>query len=280
MNGTVPTLTMAAMIVTAVFTLFGPLVALVIWRKKTKAKLQPALVGALIFIGFALILESIVHYLCLGLDTPLSKAITGNTILYGIYGGMMAGIFEETGRLVAFAVILKKWKEKSTAVTYGIGHGGVECMLITGLTYVSNLFYSFLINTGSLDTILQTVPESERNQAVSTLSVLITTPANQFLAGGFERFSAILLHIGLSILVFYAVREKKKRYLFPIAIFIHAAVDFTAVVLSASPMSIWMLEAVIFVFGALIFAFGVRLYRLDQIKPDQINPEQYENLES
>lgn len=260
MENSVSTTAILAMVFTAALTILGPVAALIIWKIKTKAKLIPALVGALTFVVFALLLEQIFHYIFLVVDSPVSRAIQSNTWLYGVYGGMMAGMFEETGRFFAFTVILKKWKEKKTAITYGIGHGGVESILVVGLAYISNLAYTFMINSGGMDALMQTLPQESKDAVTSLTQTLITTPAPTYLAGGIERFSAVILHIGLSVLVFYAARQKGKRYFFPIAILIHAVVDFFAVIMSTNSVNIWLIELVVFVLGAAVFVFGIKLY--------------------
>ena len=49
-----------------------------------------------------------------------------------LYGGLMAGVFEETGRYVSFKWFLKKETRIQDGLSYGIGHGGIEAMLIVG----------------------------------------------------------------------------------------------------------------------------------------------------
>ena len=59
--------------------------------------------GAAVFFLFALVLEQGGHSLVL--NGPLGQTITGNLLLYALYGGLMAGLFEEVGRLVAFRLL-------------------------------------------------------------------------------------------------------------------------------------------------------------------------------
>ena len=54
--------------------------------------------------------------------------------LYALYGGLAAGLFEETGRLLAFRFILKPHTARITALSYGIGHGGIEAFWVMGLS--------------------------------------------------------------------------------------------------------------------------------------------------
>ena len=80
---------------------------------------------------------------------PVSKALSENLWLYALYGGLAAGLFEETGRYLTMRFLMKgKWTREN-ALMYGAGHGGLEAVLILGMASVNNLLYSVMINTGS-----------------------------------------------------------------------------------------------------------------------------------
>jgi len=200
--------------------------------KEFKSGLKSILTGAGVFVVFALILESIVHQIVL--KGPHGPAIIGNTYYYALYGGLMAGLFEETGRFLSMKFILKKESPAaSTAISYGVGHGGIELLLIFGATMVSNFAISAIINAGNLDGLLATVPEANRAQVQTQLEGLQTLTTTTLLYGLWERVSAIILQVGLSIIVWTAVRKGGKwLWLFPAAILLHALVDALAVIIS------------------------------------------------
>ena len=56
-------------------------------------------------------------------DDPaaLARAIAGSPYLYMLYGALAAGVFEETGRYIAFRWLIgkRRYPERDTAVTYG-----------------------------------------------------------------------------------------------------------------------------------------------------------------
>ena len=54
------------------------------------------LTGAGTFVLFAMVLEPILHNLVL--RSPVGAAIQQNILLYALYGGLAAGLFEETDR--------------------------------------------------------------------------------------------------------------------------------------------------------------------------------------
>lgn len=220
--------------------------------KRFKAGLKSVLTGAGVFVLFALILESIVHQIVL--KGPNGAVIIGNTYYYALYGGLMAGLFEEAGRFLSMKFLLKKESPAaSTAIAYGTGHGGIELLIIFGVTMISNLAISALINSGNLDVLLATVPEANRAQVQTQLEGLQTLTVGTLLFGLWERVSAIILQVGLSIIVWTAVRKGGKwLWLFPAAILLHALVDALAVIISKS---VGMLATEIVVF-ALAIAVG------------------------
>lgn len=220
--------------------------------RNLKAGLKSVLTGAGVFVLFALILESIVHQIVL--KGPNGAVIIGNTYYYALYGGLMAGLFEEAGRFLSMKFILKKESPAAnTAIAYGTGHGGIELLIVFGATMISNLAISALINSGNLDVLLATVPEANRAQVQTQLEGLQSLTVNTLLFGLWERVSAIILQVGLSIIVWTAVRKGGKwLWLFPTAILLHALVDALAVIISKNA---GMLATEIVVF-ALAIAVG------------------------
>ena len=202
--------------------------------RKHRAKLSSILIGAGTFILFALVLESILHQLVL--KGPHGSDILGNTLLYALYGGLAAGVFEETGRFLSMKFLMKKEPSKPLpGIAYGVGHGGAEMLIIFGITIINNLVISALINTGQADAIFAKVPEEAAGQLQAQLDQLQTLGAGTLLIGLWERFSALILHLGLSMLVWVAVRKGGKwLWLFPAAIVLHAIVDAGTVLLQKS----------------------------------------------
>ena len=200
--------------------------------KKYKVRLSTVFIGAATFVVFALVLEALVHQIVL--KGPYGATIQGKTLYYALYGGLMAGLFEETGRFLAMKFLLKKEpSETKPGVSYGLGHGGIEMILLFGFSMISLLSMSVMINLGMTDTLLAKTPEASQAALTAQFEQLKTMSAGTYLYGLWERFSAITLHVGLSILVWTAVRKGGKwRWLFPAAILLHALVDGLAVILS------------------------------------------------
>ena len=221
--------------------------AVMVFLKKRGGSWLDFFVGAGIFFLFAMVAESAMHNVVL-LRTPLGAMLQSNIWLYGLYGGLAAGIFEETGRRVAFRFILKKRRTRVTALGYGIGHGGCEAALLLSVTYISNLVLLSMANSGAV------LPQ----EVQAAVAQLAEVPAAAFLWAGVERISAMALHMALSVLVFASETQPGKRGLFFAAVLMHAAVDFCAVVSNAFfPIIVTELLAAALAALAVWYAAGV-----------------------
>ena len=256
----VPTSSLILMALNAVLST-AVVVGLAWWLiRKHHARFSTILIGAGTFIVFALILESIMHQMVL--KGPAGAGILGNTLLYAIYGGLAAGIFEETGRFISMKYLMRDEPSGPIpGVAYGIGHGGAEVIIIFTLTMVSNLVISALINSGQTGILFAKVPADAASQVQAQLDQLTSATAGTWLIGLWERFSALILHVGLSILVWAAVRKGGKwMWLFPAAILLHALVDAGAVLLQKS-IGMVPLELVIFAASLSIAALAYLISR-------------------
>ena len=229
----------------------------------TKRSLVPFWVGIMVFIAFSRMLEMIPHSLFLLSSNPVSKAINGNVVLYVIYAATVAALFEETGRYLAFRFVLTKHPNKETAVTYGIGHGGIECVLVLGVTYIQYYAYGQLINSGSMDKMLSAYKDS--SQSVDALNQLITnikgvTKMTCYMAD-LERISAMMVQIALSILVFQAVYVAGKKYMYWVAVALHFLTDVPAALYQKGVLKLLPTEIILFVYAALVLALGVKIYQ-------------------
>ncbi|HQQ88914.1 MAG TPA: YhfC family glutamic-type intramembrane protease [Oscillospiraceae bacterium] len=239
--------------VSALISIGLPVALLVFWRKKTHASLFPAVIGAATFILFALVLEQLLHSVVLKMPT-----VTGNVVAYVLYAGFAAGIFEETGRWFAFRFLLKKYRGCETSVTYGIGHGGIEAILVTGAAMLSNLALVILLATQGESGLTAAVGS---DTAAALISTFRATAPSLYLVGGLERVTAIALHIALSVLVFRAVREHRVGD-WLLAVLFHALVDCFAVLYSVGVIgSIMVIELGVFLMTVGIALIALQAYR-------------------
>ena len=269
------TASFAWLITGAVISIMVPAGIALVWTIRKKEPFTTVLVGAAAFLLLALILEKPIQNVlafpsAMGLpEHAVSRFLAANPVLLALVTGLFPGVFEETGRLVAFKTVLKKRRNRETSISYGIGHGGFEVILILGLTYIQYIAYAVMINTGTFGAVTEQVAAQAPEQLAGLEALVHSLAAFSFADLGiacFERVFAVLFHIGASILVFYACRDKKQLWLYPLAILLHTAMDVAAGlslfhIVSLSP---WALEGIVAVFGLLTFLHAYAfLYKKD-----------------
>lgn len=225
----VSTLSIVFMSISVFLAIIVP-IGIIIWmgvKKRLNAK--AAFFGVLLFIVFALVLENLMHRLVLGKD-PTQSAIYKNVVLYMLYGGFAAGIFEEAARLLGFKFLIRVREGESlnTGISYGLGHGGIEAVLLGGFVSASYLITSIMLNGGLLKGMTASMNEQQIANFNQGISAITSSPSGLFLIVGIERLIALTLQVALSLFVFKAVTEKKWQY-FIYAVLIHAGIDMVAV---------------------------------------------------
>ena len=255
-----------------------PVIVAVIWCRKKKEPFTTVLIGAAVFMLFAVVLEKplqniLIFPVQMGLpEHAASVFISARPVLWAFIVGFFPGLFEETGRFVAFKTLLRNRKQRETSISYGLGHGGFEVMLIIGLNYVSYIMMGLMINNG---TMAAEINEALKAAPMPGMAEQITESVNQvatFNAAALgvtiiDRVIAVLYHTGASILVFYACKDKKKFWLYPLAIVLHTLVDgFLGLQLAGLfTLPNWANET-IFAAASLITFFGgyILLYQKDK----------------
>ena len=246
----------AGVIFSAAVSIGLPVVLFVLVKKKLGAKMSALGIGMLTFVLSALILEQLLHSVMLNV---FGDMLTGNIWFYALYGGLAAGLFEETGRCAAMKFWMKKTLSRENSIMYGVGHGGVEAVLIVGFTCISNLITMLMINSGQIERSFSAIEDGAGKElAIQSISVLWTTPGYQFFLAGVERIAAIILHICLSYLVYRAVKYGAKKYYF-LALGIHFLVNALTLLLKEYlPMAV--LEILLIVAVAALAVAVRRMY--------------------
>ena len=125
---------------------------------------------------------------------------------YGFGLAFTAGLFELTGRY-AVARCLKKNLTYRRALAAGLGHGGIEAILITGLAYLSNVVFLVMLQTGAFDAAL--AQTGDASQLLAARDALMNTHWALFLLAGFERLLAMTCHVAMSMMVCYGVHTNR-----------------------------------------------------------------------
>lgn len=257
-------------IVNIIISIGIPLGILIYFAIKKKQFVKPFLVGALVFLVSQVVLRiPLLNGVVAKTDWFYNMSVL-NPILYAVFLGLTVGIFEEVGRFIGFEIGLKKNRRWYDGIAFGLGHGGIEAILFAGISSIQNLYVIFSLNNGTFNSsLVGASEETVRGIFDSTSSIMV-------LYGGIERISAIIMHIGFTMLVLYGINKGKKALYLLWAILAHGVVDTTVVVVQQAGASIHMVELICIVF-AIILLFGTIKVkgRFDNFKGVEENEKVY-----
>jgi uncharacterized membrane protein YhfC len=225
------------------------------WGLKRHYKLvsTPVWVGIAVFIVAVMILERILHMIILQPSADGSIALaTHHPYMYVAYGALVAGIFEETGRFFGFRYLKKRVSGFGTAIAYGIGHGGIEMILIGTMEMVNLVVMSVAINSRNA-AVLSKLPSGTIHSLISHAGAATTSSF-------FERIAAFIIQILLSIIVWASVNYVGKIWLYPLAIGLHALIDTPAAMFQAGIISNELTVEIVLWISVLAMGVFVYLY--------------------
>ena len=230
-------------------------IALTIWcARRRKGMLRAVLIGALCFVLGALVLEQLLHLLMMTLVPNLQQM----PFLFTVYTALAAGFFEETARLVGLRVLCKKDPDVMTGFAYGVGHGGIEAVVIGIVGLSGNLVTLLMMKSGQTASMLSGLTGDQLAAAQQQLDALLAAPPLDFLQGGVERVMTVCLHIALSMLIWMVVTHRLPKWGYLVAVGLHAGIDVFAALYQAGVLhSVWAIEALIALYTAVVCAGGV-----------------------
>ena len=214
-----------------IFETMLPIILSIIWIKKYGGKTSYILTGVVGFIG-SVGIESIFILFFV-------KIFGKESNIFYLIAGISPGLFEETGKYLLIKYLFKKDQQKNIAVSYGIGHGGVESFFVGISVLAQFLMKETLIKNGTL------------KESVTFLL---------FVMGAVERLSAVTLQISLSVINYKAVKEGKIQYYF-LAIILHDLIDFVAFLKAKGIVtSVYVIEFVVVLFSLCLAVYSYNLY--------------------
>lgn len=248
----------ASMIICGLLCIIIPIGAMIIYKVKNKdVKISSFFIGAAVFFLFALVLEQIMHYFML-------PVVSGSTVTYVIYGVLAAGIFEETGRFAAFKTVMKNRNDPREAIMFGLGHGGIEAVILAGVLLLSYAATAVMTNQMGLEAMvtMSSGGNAETAELVRTqLETMAAVGLGSIIVNVPERIIAMTLHTALSVIVFESARVKGKGYLYPVCILLHAVFDVAPALYQRQAIPMPAVYISIILFTAVAVYFAVKSYR-------------------
>ena len=253
-----------ALAVTVLLMIAVPVIFFILWRGRHKGqtKLSWLIAGAVGFVVSARVLELGVHYFCIVMDHPVSRFIQGNHAAFVLYGVTMAGVFEECGRHIILKYVMKKNRTRENAVLYGIGHGGIEILAVLLPSMILFLAIAVLFSTGDRENALRTLKITEDTAASALPSVQAAASFDwgMMAMNVVERVFAMLLHIGLTVIVYCGIVQGRKVCL-PMAVVLHMLMDTFPAMYQRGLVPLWAVEVWTGVWTCIVACIAVKLYR-------------------
>ncbi|WJF89095.1 YhfC family intramembrane metalloprotease [Paraburkholderia bonniea] len=245
--------------------------------------------GIAVFALFAMVLERALNGYVL-YQNATTAAWLSNPLTFVLYGALVAGLCEEVGRYLALRLIWRRAGttplkplsrpvstplpgaaastatlstvrgNDTTALAYGIGHGGAEVWLVGVLVQVQWIVFAVLANRQQLDGHL-----SDLSLEMLMRIHLILASLSPLTAGVFvlERLAALVFQIGLSVLMWRGVRAGWRGVL-PLAIGAHALIDVPAAMVQARLLPLLVADGLYVLVALGVAGWLIALYRQPQ----------------
>lgn len=225
----VPTLSMVFMVVTLLICLAVPIGGMLYLQRRRLPDGSPRhrriwrtfAVGALAFF----LSQVVIRLPLLSFAVPALPEPYRDVLLSPVSLSFSAGIFEETARLILMLLLLKGFHRWVDGVAFGLGHGGLEAVLLVGVGQIGTLALAVLINSGGWGSVAATMPAAA---ADSLHTQLVDTSPWMFLLAGLERIFAIVLHIGCSLLILWGVHRGRRLLAWVAAVVLHGLANWLA----------------------------------------------------
>lgn len=231
--------------ISTILALGVPVAAAIWFWRRTRVPFTTILVGALTFFVMQILLRTPLLFIA-GRVIPFDLDSTSGLLVYSGFLAITAALFEEFGRLIFFKLFRRQgdWKN---AVALGIGHGGIESIILVGLTVAAN--------TVMLALLAMDLPMELPTEVVEQFTGV--APA-MFLMGGIERILVLPVHVAFSILVVAGAVKRQWKYM-ALAIAGHTLLNFPVLWITET-FGIWATELYIlgWSIAAWAFIFGSR----------------------
>ena len=223
----IPSSTFIACFITLFLTLILPLLVLIIMGIKNKGKG----IWSAWFLGAAgfFVSQVVIRIPLLGIVSGMESVVMFSQehfFLYVLILAFTAGLFELAGRFAA-AKCLGKNRTFRRSLAAGLGHGGIESIVLVGLTYINNLVY--LIQSGAFDAMIAQTEAMgvDPAQLIAVRDTLLQVSAPLFLAAGVERVLTMVSHAAMSVMVCYGVAAKRPLPWMLLCLGMHTLLDTT-----------------------------------------------------
>jgi len=242
-----------------------PIMIIILMKIKRKIKFSPFLLGLLVYFTFGVFSTTVIHTIFLNPGRPTYNFLNGNVVAYSLYFAVVVGVLEEFGFLLAFKKIIPGYDEKETPITLALGNAWLEVIMVCFLALAAYIAYATKLNEVGEDGFREFYKNIENLNIEDTLSVIESITVMDVIMLAVQRVAYFIMHISLSVIIFYSVKKNIIQYFWMAVIFrglctVPGAVEkFNADALamgSKIPLTIYLL----FVIGVACF-IALKLYK-------------------
>ncbi len=228
----IPVLSFVTAGITLFVSLILPVVVLIVLSRKWKLNHIPSawFLGALgFFIPQMLIRTRLLNNFAL--NPNFQGFVENNYLLYCLILAFTAGAFELAGRY-GVAKVLKRDMTFRRSLAAGLGHGSIEAMILIGSTYVNNLVYMVMIQTGHFDYLIAqgTAVGVDVSQLYAVQDALVSTSPWLFLLAGYERLLTMVCHAAMSLMVCWGVWQGRPGKSMIACLIFHTLLDSSIII--------------------------------------------------
>ena len=215
---------LAGMAVSAVISAALPIGAWLAARRSVTVSVRNIVAGAVLFVLFARGVEWGIFVCAPRVAPPLNPWLLAHMPALALYGAVVSGVVEETGRFLGLRYLAGPRTDPGTPIAYAIGHGGAEAVIVGLIGVLGALLVSLLINTGQLDA---TLGGYLSKTTLLQMRGLEQATAPMMMLGGVERACSFIFQVALTLVVWRAVRTRAP-WLFVAAVLAHVALNLPA----------------------------------------------------
>jgi uncharacterized membrane protein YhfC len=192
---------------------------------------------------------------------PTDTAVFTNLLIYALFLGLSAGIFEEGARYLTYRFWAKDARSWGKGLMLGAGHGGIEAILL-GLTGIINVGALVLIRQGMF---VDAIPPDQMPLVQEQITAVFSTPLPAIMLGAMERLFALCAHLAMSLLVMQVFVRGQLRWLLA-SILWHTLLNASAVI-AVTTWNAYVTEAIIGLFALLSIGIIFWLRTPEPVEP-------------
>lgn len=213
---------LTAMIASAIGCFILPLVFLGYYRAKTGVKISSFFIGMGCYFLFSFLGGSIVNMLFLS-GFGLSRLAPDHPVYLSLYYAFSAGICSSLGIFFGLKYAMKTRMGKQNAFVFGVGAGGLECMLYGGIVNISALVLAVMVNSFGIDEYLSKMQiDSAQIEAQKQLiAARAAIPVSSIYCDALLQFLSMCLRAALTILIYQAITHKEDTLFLAAAVLIN-----------------------------------------------------------